>query len=118
MGTAVAPSPSTVIRSGVAASTAEVGMSWWQLTRLGFVQAAIGAVVVMLTTTINRVIVVELGLPALIPGVLVALISPCSCICALDLATTAMAMAVGRPGFLAACWCARSVALVSPRASR
>ena len=73
MGTAVAPSPSTVIRSGVAVSTAEVGMSWWQLTRLGFVQAAIGAVVVMLTTTINRVIVVELGLPALIPGVLVAL---------------------------------------------
>ncbi len=73
MGTAVAPSPSSAIHSGVAQATAEVGMSWWQLTRLGFVQAAIGAVVVLLTTTINRVIVVELGLPALIPGVLVAL---------------------------------------------
>ena len=48
-------------------------MSWWQLTRLGFVQAAIGAVVVLLTTTINRVIVVELGLPASVPGLLVAL---------------------------------------------
>lgn len=48
-------------------------MSWWQLTRLGLVQAAIGAVVVLLTTTINRVIVVELGLPATIPGLLVAL---------------------------------------------
>ncbi|MCC6429840.1 MAG: BCD family MFS transporter [Gemmatimonadaceae bacterium] len=48
-------------------------MSWWQLTRLGFVQAAIGAVVVLLTTTINRVIVVELALPASVPGVLVAL---------------------------------------------
>jgi len=48
-------------------------MSWWQLTRLGFVQAAIGAVVVLLTTTINRVIVVELALPATIPGLLVAL---------------------------------------------
>lgn len=48
-------------------------MSWWQLSRLGLVQAAIGAVVVLLTTTINRVIVVELALPATIPGVLVAL---------------------------------------------
>lgn len=48
-------------------------MSWWQITRLGLVQAAIGAVVVLLTTTINRVIVVELGLPASVPGLLVAL---------------------------------------------
>lgn len=48
-------------------------MSWWQLTRLGFVQAAIGAVVVLLTTTVNRVIVVELALPASVPGILVAL---------------------------------------------
>ncbi len=69
MATAVAPvSMSTHARRSV-----EAGMSWWQLTRLGFVQAAIGAVVVLLTTTINRVIVVELGLPALIPGLLVAL---------------------------------------------
>jgi len=48
-------------------------LSWWQLARLGIVQAAIGAVVVLLTTTINRVIVVELGLPASVPGLLVAL---------------------------------------------
>ncbi len=48
-------------------------MSWWQLARLGLVQAAIGAVVVLLTTTINRVIVVELALPATVPGFLVAL---------------------------------------------
>ena len=48
-------------------------MSWWQLSRLGLVQAAIGAVVVLLTTTINRVIVVELSLPATVPGLLVAL---------------------------------------------
>ncbi|HYW31157.1 MAG TPA: BCD family MFS transporter [Gemmatimonas sp.] len=48
-------------------------MSWFQIARLGLVQAAIGAVVVLLTTTINRVIVVELALPALIPGLLVAL---------------------------------------------
>lgn len=48
-------------------------LGWWQLARLGVVQAAIGAVVVLLTTTINRVIVVELQLPASVPGVLVAL---------------------------------------------
>ena len=48
-------------------------MSWWQLARLGLVQAAMGAVVVLLTTTINRVIVVELSLPATVPGLLVAL---------------------------------------------
>ncbi|MBU6365407.1 MAG: BCD family MFS transporter [Gemmatimonadetes bacterium] len=49
------------------------GLGWGQLARLGLVQAAIGAVVVLLTTTVNRVIVVELALPATIPGVLVAL---------------------------------------------
>ncbi len=48
-------------------------MSWWQLARLGLVQAALGAVVVLLTTTINRVIIVELALPAMVPGILVAL---------------------------------------------
>jgi len=48
-------------------------MSWWNLARLGLVQAAIGAVVVLLTTTVNRVIVVELGLPASVPGILVGL---------------------------------------------
>jgi BCD family chlorophyll transporter-like MFS transporter len=47
-------------------------VSWLQLVRLGLVQAAIGAMVVLLTTTFNRVIVVELALPALIPGLLVA----------------------------------------------
>ena len=48
-------------------------LSWPQIMRLGLVQAAIGAVVVLLTTTINRVIVVELALPATVPGFLVAL---------------------------------------------
>lgn len=54
-------------------STMPTGLSWPQIARLGLVQAAIGAVVVLLTTTVNRVIVVELGLPASIPGLLVAL---------------------------------------------
>ena len=37
------------------------------------VQAALGAVVVLVTSTLNRVMVVEYALPALLPGVLVAL---------------------------------------------
>jgi len=41
--------------------------------RLGLVQACMGALIVLITATMNRVMVVELGLPALIPGVLVAL---------------------------------------------
>ena len=72
MASAVAPvhasAPSTAEVAG-----AQTTLTWWQLTRLGLVQAAIGAVVVLLTTTINRVIVVELGLPASVPGFLVAL---------------------------------------------
>lgn len=45
---------------------------WWHVVRLGFVQAALGAVVVLTTSTLNRVMVVELALPALLPGILVA----------------------------------------------
>lgn len=46
---------------------------WGSITRVGLVQAALGAVVVMTTSTLNRVMVVEHALPALLPGVLVAL---------------------------------------------
>jgi len=45
---------------------------WMQIVRLGLVQAALGAVVVLTTSTLNRIMVVELALPALLPGVLVA----------------------------------------------
>jgi len=48
-------------------------VSWWAIFRLGLVQAALGAVVVLTTSTLNRVMVVELALPALVPGLLVAL---------------------------------------------
>ena len=41
--------------------------------RLGLVQAAIGSIVVIMTSTLNRVLVVELALPAVVPGALVAL---------------------------------------------
>ena len=45
---------------------------WGSIVRLGAVQAGIGAVVVIATSTMNRVMVVEHGLPALLPGLLVA----------------------------------------------
>lgn len=44
-----------------------------QVLRLGLVQACLGGLVVLMTSTLNRVMVVELALPALLPGVLVAL---------------------------------------------
>jgi BCD family chlorophyll transporter-like MFS transporter len=43
------------------------------IARLGLVQAALGAIVVLTTATLNRVMVVELALPAMLPGALVAL---------------------------------------------
>jgi BCD family chlorophyll transporter-like MFS transporter len=46
---------------------------WPAILRLGLVQASLGSVVVMTTSTLNRVMVVELELPALLPGCLVAL---------------------------------------------
>ena len=48
-------------------------MTWWAIFRLGLVQAALGSIVVLTTSTLNRVMVVELALPALVPGLLVAL---------------------------------------------
>ena len=49
------------------------GFGWLSVARLGLVQACLGAVVVMTTSTLNRVMVVELALPALLPGLLVAM---------------------------------------------
>jgi BCD family chlorophyll transporter-like MFS transporter len=46
---------------------------WIQIVRLGMVQASLGAIVVLMTSTLNRIMVVELALPALLPGALVAL---------------------------------------------
>lgn len=44
---------------------------WLGIIRLGLVQTAIGAIVVLTTSTLNRVMVVELALPAALPGALV-----------------------------------------------
>ncbi|MBC7432101.1 MAG: PucC family protein, partial [Rubritepida sp.] len=49
------------------------GLSWFGIIRLGLVQTALGAVVVLTTSTINRAMVVGLALPASLPGLLVAL---------------------------------------------
>ncbi len=48
-------------------------LTWMGIVRLGLVQMALGSVVVLTTSTLNRVMVVELALPALLPGALVAL---------------------------------------------
>ena len=45
---------------------------WFQIIRLGLIQACLGAVVVVTTSTLNRIMVVELALPALLPGFMVA----------------------------------------------
>jgi BCD family chlorophyll transporter-like MFS transporter len=46
---------------------------WLSIVRLGLIQASIGAIVVMTTSTLNRIMVVELALPAVLPGLLVAM---------------------------------------------
>ncbi|MCA3659868.1 MAG: PucC family protein, partial [Methylobacterium sp.] len=48
-------------------------LGWLGIFRLGLVQTALGAIVVLTTSTINRVMVVELALPAMLPGLLVGL---------------------------------------------
>ncbi len=48
-------------------------LSWVQIVRLGLVQMALGAIVVLTTSTLNRLMVVELVLPAVLPGALVSL---------------------------------------------
>lgn len=48
-------------------------MSWFGIFRLALVQMALGAMVVLTTSTLNRLMAVELMLPALVPGLLVGL---------------------------------------------
>ena len=47
-------------------------LGWLGIFRLGLIQTALGAIVVLTTSTLNRVMVVELALPAMLPGALVA----------------------------------------------
>lgn len=46
-------------------------LGWFGIVRLGLVQTALGAIVVLTTSTFNRVMVVDIGLAAIVPGLLV-----------------------------------------------
>ena len=48
-------------------------LSWFGIVRLGLVQTGLGAIIVLTTSTLNRVMVVELVMPAMLPGALVAI---------------------------------------------
>lgn len=50
-----------------------IPLGWIGIVRLGLVQTALGAIVVLTTSTLNRVMVVEFAFPATLPGLLVGL---------------------------------------------
>lgn len=54
------------------AASGSAGLGWFGIVRLGAVQAAIGAMVMLATALLNRVMVVEYGIAAAIPAGLVA----------------------------------------------
>ena len=47
-------------------------LSWLGIVRLGLVQSALGAVVALTTSTLNRVLVVEEAMPAVLPAAFIA----------------------------------------------
>jgi len=56
-----------------ASNTTSAGLSWWHIIRLGLIQTSLGGIVVLTTSTLNRIMVVELALAATIPGFLVTI---------------------------------------------
>ena len=48
-------------------------LSWFGIVRLGIVQMALGSIIAIASSTFNRVMVVELSLLQVIPGLLLAL---------------------------------------------
>ena len=56
-----------------ASNTGIAGLSWWHIIRLGLIQTSLGGIVVLTTSTLNRIMVVELALAATIPGFLVTI---------------------------------------------
>ena len=56
----------------VSASASPQGLGWIAIIRIGLVQASLGAMVMLTTTVLNRIMVVEYGLAAAIPAGLVA----------------------------------------------
>jgi BCD family chlorophyll transporter-like MFS transporter len=62
------------LQDGIASLTGSPPpLSWLGIVRLGLVQTALGSVTVLTMATLNRVMVVELGLPSMLPGLLVGL---------------------------------------------
>lgn len=51
---------------------AKASLGWVGIVRLGLVQSALGSIVVLTTSTLNRVMAVELALPVMLPAALVA----------------------------------------------
>ena len=56
-----------------ASNTGIAGLSWWHIIRLGLIQTSLGGIVVLTTSTLNRIMVVELAMAATIPGFLVTI---------------------------------------------
>ena len=56
-----------------ASNTGTAGLSWWHIIRLGLIQTSLGGIVVLTTSTLNRIMVVELAMAATIPGFLVTI---------------------------------------------
>jgi BCD family chlorophyll transporter-like MFS transporter len=54
------------------AGSQTAGLGWLGIVKLGLVQSAIGAVAALTTSTLNRVTIVEAGMPAMLPAALVA----------------------------------------------
>ena len=54
-------------------TTPQHPLGWFGIIRLGLAQTALGSIIVLTTSTLNRVMVVELALPAMLPGFLVGL---------------------------------------------
>lgn len=54
-------------------SAGHSALSWLSIFRLGLVQLCLGGIVVITTSTLNRLMVVEMALPAVLPGLLVGL---------------------------------------------
>lgn len=92
-------------------------LSWLGIIRLGFVQTALGAIVVLTTSALNRVMVVELALPATLRGSLLGCITRCKC-CARAWVMGLTWVGGARLGSLAAWRCWRLAAFLLRRARR
>jgi BCD family chlorophyll transporter-like MFS transporter len=65
--------PDPALQGAPPAGAHDPGFGWLAIARLGLIQACLGGIVVLATSTLNRIMVVELALPAVLPGLLVAM---------------------------------------------